>query len=392
MFRRFRRLWSIVTLIVVISACMVLIKFKNTAVTWRNGPEGNSKHQEDSSRWLNSRLIATRQHDLKTEPVINQSKHSDGEERPDTRNEQQIPIDDGTSLLQMKYYADNVSLPWKQNLSALNHMRTELDKNLTAVKHSVVTQENTPQDSSLHFYAYPGKAAITEKVHKLLPKRAPFPEERFKRCSVIGNSGILVDSGCGYEIDKADYVFRCNAAPIDRFSRDAGKKTNLTTVNKSTLHDKYMTLKSLDTQYQFQHDMSEYNGLLWIPVYANRPFLDDCYNAKRVFQSEKSDIVFGNPHHFIQISKYWAARGLRGIMTTGMYLLSTALNLCEETHVFGFWPFLQTPDGSSITFHYYDEIAFTNRTKRIHAIPFEFELIYKLHQDRIVKMHIGKCG
>lgn len=49
---------------------------------------------------------------------------------------------------------------------------------------------------------------ISQDLHSLLPEVSPMKNRRFKTCAVVGNSGILLDSGCGKEIDTHDFVIR----------------------------------------------------------------------------------------------------------------------------------------------------------------------------------------
>lgn len=49
---------------------------------------------------------------------------------------------------------------------------------------------------------------ISHNLHSLLPEVSPMKNRRFKTCAVVGNSGILLDSGCGNEIDSHDFVIR----------------------------------------------------------------------------------------------------------------------------------------------------------------------------------------
>lgn len=44
-------------------------------------------------------------------------------------------------------------------------------------------------------------------------------------CAIVGNSGILNDSGHGKDIDSHDYVVRFNAAPTEGYEKDVGERT-----------------------------------------------------------------------------------------------------------------------------------------------------------------------
>ena len=49
---------------------------------------------------------------------------------------------------------------------------------------------------------------ISQDLHSLLPEVSPMKNRRFKTCAVVGNSGILLDSECGKEIDSHNFVIR----------------------------------------------------------------------------------------------------------------------------------------------------------------------------------------
>lgn len=50
-------------------------------------------------------------------------------------------------------------------------------------------------------------------------------------CSIVGNSGILLNSQFGNLIDQSDYVMRFNGAKTDSFVESVGQKTNIRILN-----------------------------------------------------------------------------------------------------------------------------------------------------------------
>ncbi|KAK1345586.1 hypothetical protein QTO34_008048 [Cnephaeus nilssonii] len=77
---------------------------------------------------------------------------------------------------------------------------------------------------------------IRKKIFDMFPVSQPFVERPYNQCAVVGNGGILNKSLCGAEIDKADFVFRCNLPPTTgNVSKDVGSKTNLVTINPSII-------------------------------------------------------------------------------------------------------------------------------------------------------------
>jgi hypothetical protein len=53
-----------------------------------------------------------------------------------------------------------------------------------------------------------------EKLSLVLPETPPYVPRQFDRCAVIGNSGDLLKTKFGKEIDDYDVVIRENGAPI----------------------------------------------------------------------------------------------------------------------------------------------------------------------------------
>lgn len=49
---------------------------------------------------------------------------------------------------------------------------------------------------------------ISENLYRLLPTVSPMKNQHHRRCAIVGNSGILLNSSCGSEIDAHDFVIR----------------------------------------------------------------------------------------------------------------------------------------------------------------------------------------
>ena len=96
-----------------------------------------------------------------------------------------------------------------------------LKRNRTKIHHTKRGHERITE-----FYRYTDDIGLTSK----------------RTCAVVGNGGILLDSGCGPEIDAHDFVVRNNLAKIKEYVADVGSKTNLMTINAQGLRD---TVKSL---------------------------------------------------------------------------------------------------------------------------------------------------
>jgi len=59
------------------------------------------------------------------------------------------------------------------------------------------------------------KTLCEENLNVLLPAKPPFHPRQFRTCAVVGNSGDLLKTTFGEEIDSHDAVFRDNEAPVN---------------------------------------------------------------------------------------------------------------------------------------------------------------------------------
>lgn len=100
--------------------------------------------------------------------------------------------------------------------------------------------------------------------------------------------------------------------------------------------------------------------------------------------------VFLNPEYIRKLSEFWRGRGLNSVRpSTGLIMASLALEICANVHLYGFWPFSIHPgDKRRITNHYYDD---RESKKNVHSMPTEFEHLFKLHKQGVVRIHLGEC-
>ncbi|XP_072039875.1 alpha-2,8-sialyltransferase 8E-like [Amphiura filiformis] len=267
---------------------------------------------------------------------------------------------------QMAFQGDK----WVSNKTNAEKFRTELRGiELNSRTHMVLSHKTTPVGVRLPcYFCKPNDTVQVQSwFTRVMPQSSPLEGKSFKRCSVVGNGGILANSTCGANIDKADYIFRCNLPPIAKYIRDAGQKTNLVSLNPSMIMSR-----------TYIGDMSR------------RPILGEGVSTcSATVESNTSTLMIGHPGHFRKVWDFWRARGLKQVLSTGFYLATTALELCDEVHLYGFWPFPFTfYSEEPIRYHYFDKVKAKSET---HSMALEFWELWQMHQDGILRLHITPC-
>ncbi|XP_041644206.1 sia-alpha-2,3-Gal-beta-1,4-GlcNAc-R:alpha 2,8-sialyltransferase-like [Cheilinus undulatus] len=291
---------------------------------------------------------------------------------------------------------------WKFNKTAFYQQRKDIfsyidiPKNFSLTKDSVRVGQLMHFDYSSHKYVF----SISNNFKSLLPDTSPIHNKHYSICSVVGNSGILTGSHCGPEIDQADFVFRCNFAPTEVYSKDVGRKTNLTTFNPSILERYYNNLLTIQDRNNFFLHLKKLEGaILWIPAF----FLHTSATVTRTlvdfFVEHKGQLKVelawpGNIMH--DVNKYWKTKNLSPKrLSTGILMYTLASAMCDEIHLYGFWPFGWDPNtGKELPYHYYDKkgTKFTTKWQETHQLPSEFKLLYKLHREGVIRLSLTHCS
>ncbi|NXL91088.1 SIA8E sialyltransferase, partial [Alectura lathami] len=220
----------------------------------------------------------------------------------------------------------------------------------------------------------------------------PYHRSQFKKCAVVGNGGILKNSRCGREIDSADFVFRCNLPPIsEKYFTDVGVKTDVVTVNPSIITERFHKLEKWRKPFYDVLQVYE-NASVLLPAFYNTRNTDVSIRVKYVlddFESQQA-VYYFHPQYLINVSRYWLGQGVRAKrISTGLILVTAALELCEEVHLFGFWAFPMNPSGIFITHHYYDNVK---PRPGFHAMPSEIFNFLHMHSKGILRVHTGTCS
>ncbi|XP_022851406.1 beta-1,6-galactosyltransferase GALT29A isoform X1 [Olea europaea var. sylvestris] len=207
--------------------------------------------------------------------------------------------------------------------------------------------------------------------------------KKYKSCAVVGNSGILLQSGYGELIDSHEAVIRLNNARTGKiFEQNVGSKTSISFVNSNVLHlcarrkgcfcHPYGTNVPI-IMYMCQpvhfFDYLVCNSSHKPPLVITDPRFDvlcarivKYYSLKRFVEKTGKDVVEWGAAH----------EGANFHYSSGMQAIMLALGVCEKVSVFGFGK-------SALAKHHYH----TNQKAELSLHDYDAE--YDFYHDLVKK-------
>ncbi len=149
-------------------------------------------------------------------------------------------------------------------------------------------------------------------------------------------------------------------------------------------------LKNNSALVQFSKvKLADQQGIIWVP-FKNKTLMGQVVEAVKLIHTSKPSPILGrgNLDHLKRIEIFWKKYGLKKYQSTGFYFVNCAIVLCEEVHLFGFWPFNTAIDGRSVTVHYYDKTELSPK----HDTPCEWKILLSMHHHGLLKLHIIDCS
>ncbi|KAI5072982.1 hypothetical protein GOP47_0013088 [Adiantum capillus-veneris] len=146
-----------------------------------------------------------------------------------------------------------------------------------------------------------------EELQLVLPAKPPFLPRQFAACAVVGNSGDLLKTEFGQEIDAHDVVIRDNEAPVNaKYAKHVGLKRDFRIVARGVARNMKEVVKGAADE------------ILIIKSLIHRDFntmIKELPNPVYLFQG----VVF--------------RRGAKG---TGVKSIELALSMCDQVDIYGF--------------------------------------------------------
>ncbi|KAL0654373.1 hypothetical protein Bca4012_097064 [Brassica carinata] len=146
-----------------------------------------------------------------------------------------------------------------------------------------------------------------EHLNVILPAKPPFHPRQFHKCAVVGNSGDLLKTEFGEEIDSHDAVFRDNEAPVnEKYAKYVGVKRDFRLVVRGAARNMVKILNGSD------------NEVLIIKSVTHRDF---------------NEMIKTIPNPVYLFQGIVLRRGAKG---TGMKSIELALSMCDIVDIYGF--------------------------------------------------------
>ncbi|XP_033097219.1 CMP-N-acetylneuraminate-poly-alpha-2,8-sialyltransferase-like [Anneissia japonica] len=210
-------------------------------------------------------------------------------------------------------------------------------------------------------------------------------------CAVIGNSGILLNSSCGSEIDSHEFVLRSNIAPILGFEKDVGYKHDFSSLNLelSRIATSCFENSSKPCLNEMLDRFKVYDkSVIWLSKLQTN--MSKAIYLRVISQLHKHNIYPKIAYPFrpigSRIIRLWNITS----PSSGLYLYTVAASLCDDISLYGFYPFYSSSDGTQLKHHYYENTSMDYAT--LHHMPEEFKLFTVLHKFGFVRLVSGRCA
>ncbi|XP_069768281.1 alpha-2,8-sialyltransferase 8B [Narcine bancroftii] len=287
---------------------------------------------------------------------------------------------------------------WKLNATLTARIRKDILRFLDAEKDISVLKGKLKPGDIIHYILDRDRTLnISYSLYELLPRTSPMKNKHFKQCAIVGNSGILLNSGCGQEIDAHEFVIRCNLAPVEEYGQDVGMKTDLVTMNPSVVQRAFEDLKNETWKDKLLHRLTMLQGaILWIPAFMAKGGEERVEWVNNLIIEHKIHVQTAYPSLRLlhAVRGYWLTnRVLIKRPTTGLLMYTLATRFCDEIHLYGFWPFSKDPKGNTVKYHYYDGLTYEYNSRATpHTMPLEFKTLKSMHLRGALRLHVGECN
>ncbi|XP_019620886.1 PREDICTED: alpha-2,8-sialyltransferase 8B-like [Branchiostoma belcheri] len=220
------------------------------------------------------------------------------------------------------------------------------------------------------------------------------PVGHYRTCAIVGNSGILLNSNCGNEIDCRDYVIRINMAPSKNYEKDVGTKTNMTFVNFSLAKSLLEKLSDNTTRDEVMESLSflKHGVLSYVKLMPNS--VKEALRAldTSLAQSNLNISVTYSLHNVpVKTTRLLHPTLIPGLKspTSGLIAYILGTTFCDVITLYGFYPFATDMRNRTLFYHYYDHVRVNHRNR--HNFNIEYDFLTSLHNNGALRLVSDIC-
>ncbi|XP_078673822.1 CMP-N-acetylneuraminate-poly-alpha-2,8-sialyltransferase-like [Branchiostoma floridae x Branchiostoma belcheri] len=233
-----------------------------------------------------------------------------------------------------------------------------------------------------------------------LRKLGKFPKNatirHYNTCAVVGNSGVLLGSQCGAEIDSMDFVMRIDLPVIRGYERDVGKRTSMVFFNLKG-PDRIRQSSAFKNRSRDVYE-SRFKDVEGAVLLVDRRAVKNIQTAVKTY---KLSFPMLRPSGKIRTGVFRAAskiakKRMEGIPSIGLVSVLMMTTFCDHPYIYGFYPFTQDANNNTILYHYYPgdfvDPPLEHKFAPMHHMNQEYDFHRELHRRGVLKMQVGPCG
>jgi hypothetical protein len=174
-------------------------------------------------------------------------------------------------------------------------------------------------------------------------------------CAMVSNSGALIGSHLGQDIDSHDIVLRFNNAPTIDYIEDVGNKTTIRILNSQLILNDSFNVPFSDLYKNIVNlvwDASDYDLDLIKWIDKRKSFFEAHKKLKKLVPNETFDIlhpeVIWKSWDLLQSTTYTSMP--KNPPSSGFLGIVTLLQICSKLHIYEYIPSMRLNDKC----HYYD--------------------------------------
>ncbi|KAI8489292.1 hypothetical protein Bbelb_330310 [Branchiostoma belcheri] len=210
----------------------------------------------------------------------------------------------------------------------------------------------------------------------------------YNTCAVIGNSGVLLKSQCGAEIDSTDYVIRI----LTYQSSEATKETSADGPGPGRIRQSSQFKNRSQDVYE-----SRFRAVDGAILVADKRAANDLRIAVETYKMSFPLISRSGRDGIRKTASKIVNKRMTGVPSiAGLVSVVMMTTICDRLYMYGFYPFTQDANNNTILYHYYpgdfvNPPLYHNFSEQ-HPMNQEYDFNRELQRRGVLKMQVGLCG